>query len=140
MGPEKLRPHLYNCMDVTPVTQEVKQLFQTEKKLLKTVFAINQATENDKSMGILSRLWKNLKVLRFTFLEEHTKCKVLVNNLEDDDEEDLLELFQLQAFEYTPGIEAIVQDLKTELEYRYQPYEFKLDTSEPTKNKPTTSV
>ena len=91
-------------------------------------------------MGILSRLWKNLKVLRFTFLEEHTKCKVLVNELADDDEEDLLELFQLQAFEYIPGIEAIVHDLKTELEYRHQPYEFKLDTSEPTRTKPTTSV
>ena len=137
--PDKLRSHLFNCMDITPVTQEVRQLFKTEKKLLKTVFAISSASESDKSMGILSRLWRNLQVLRFTFLEEHTRCKVLVDELADDDEEDLLELFQLQAFENIPGIEAIVHDLKAELEDRHQPYEFKIGTSESTRTKPTTS-
>ena len=137
--PEKLRSHLYNCMEITPVTQEVKQLFRTEHKLLKTVYTISTASENDKSMGILSKLWRNLQVLRFTFLEEHARCKILVDELGDDDEEDLVELFQLQAFEDIPGIEVVVLDLKAELEDRHQPYEFKIGTSESTRTKLTTT-
>ena len=98
------------------------------------VFAINQAMESARPMAILSRLWKTLKALRLTFLEQHTKCKILVNHLEEGDAEDLLVLFGEQAFEYIPGIESIVQDLKILLEDEYQPIEFKLDVSEPDKN------
>ena len=83
-------------------------------------------------MGILSKLWRNLQVLRFTFLEEHARCKILVDELGEDDEEDLVELFQLQAFEDVPGVEAVVLNLKAELEDRHEPYKFKIGSSETT--------
>ena len=137
--PEKVRSHLYNCMEITPMTQEVKQLFRTEYRLLKTVFSIGLASDDDKPMGILSKLWRNLQVLRYTFLEEHARCKILVDGLGEDDEEDLVELFQLQAFEDVPGVEAVVLNLKAELEDRHQPYEFKIGTSESTRTKLTTT-
>ena len=62
-------------------------------------------------------------------MEIHNKCRVLTDNIDGQEAEDLMDLYNLQAFEIPPGVEAVILNLKDELESRHD-WEFNIGNLE----------
>ena len=61
---ERIKEHIFNCMEIEAQTPQIKELFKTEYKILKTAFRISTASNQEKPAFILFKLWDNLMTLR----------------------------------------------------------------------------
>ena len=81
--------------------------------------SISKASEANKSATTIFRLWNMLQPIRLNFLEQYETCRVLTENIEETEADDLMVLYSIEAFEIPPGIEAVVLDLKHDLELKH---------------------
>ena len=57
--------------------------------------------------------------LRSNFWDLHAKCRILTDNIDDQEADDIMDLYTVQAFETPAGVEALILNLKDELEARH---------------------